>query len=174
MHVGSLEEKSSLTYEMNALVLGVTLDRKETFILSQQELPHEFLPMKSKINSPRRFAVAPIDVAMRRIVSMLFVLMLAIASTTESRAVAARPLRIAYLFTSGTMASMWMAKETGGFAKEGLDVEMISMSSTLALPVLIANEVDVSQVSAVPLINASVASRKRPANAVDFVQQEEN
>ena len=45
---------------------------------------------------------------------------------------------------------MWMAKESGGFAKEGLDVEMISMSSVLALPALIANEVDVIQVSAVP------------------------
>lgn len=51
---------------------------------------------------------------------------------------------------------MWMAKETGGFAKEGLDVEMISMSSVLALPALIANEVDVIQISAVPLINASL------------------
>src|ERR1044072_1784646 len=68
----------------------------------------------------------------------------------------ARPLRIAFLFTSGTMASMWMAKATGAFAKEGLDVEMISMSSTLALPALIANEVDVIQISAVPLINASL------------------
>jgi NitT/TauT family transport system substrate-binding protein len=54
------------------------------------------------------------------------------------------------------MASLWMAKESGGFAKEGLDVEMISMSSTLALPALIANEVDVIQISAVPLINASL------------------
>jgi len=54
------------------------------------------------------------------------------------------------------MASMWMAKESGGFAKEGLDVEMISMSSVLALPALIANEVDAIQISAVPLINASL------------------
>ena len=35
-------------------------------------------------------------------------------------------------------------------------VEMISMSSILALPALIANEVDVIQISAVPLINASL------------------
>jgi len=82
--------------------------------------------------------------------------MLSAAPLRESRAAASRPLRIAYLFTSGTMASMWMAKETGGFAKEGLDVEMISMSSTLALPALIANEVDLIQISAVPLINASL------------------
>src|SRR6266508_1981813 len=90
------------------------------------------------------------------IISTIFTLLLACAAARESHAAAARPLRIAYLFTSGTMASMWMVKETGGFAKEGLDVEMISMSSTLALPALIANEVDVIQISAVPLINASL------------------
>lgn len=78
------------------------------------------------------------------------------AAPSICHAAASRPLRIAFLFTSGTMASMWMAKETGAFAKEGLDVEMISMSSTLALPALLANEVDVIQISAVPLINASL------------------
>jgi NitT/TauT family transport system substrate-binding protein len=87
---------------------------------------------------------------------MFFALTLAIAAPDETQAAATRPLRIAYLFTSGTMASMWMAKETGAFAKEGLDVEMISMSSILALPALLANEVDVIQISAVPLINASL------------------
>jgi len=105
---------------------------------------HKVSSMKSKINSPWR------------IVSTLFVLTLIIAAATEARAAATRPLRIAYLLTSGTMASLWMAKETGGFAKEGLDVEVISMSSVLALPALIANEVDVIQISAVPLINASL------------------
>jgi ABC-type nitrate/sulfonate/bicarbonate transport system substrate-binding protein len=96
------------------------------------------------------------DIYLWRFTSTFFVLMLAIATANETHAAAARPLRIAYLFTSGTMASMWMARETGGFAKEGLDVEMISMSSTLALPALIANEVDVIQVSAVPVITASL------------------
>jgi ABC-type nitrate/sulfonate/bicarbonate transport system substrate-binding protein len=93
---------------------------------------------------------------MRSIVSTLFVLALATTTVSETHAAATRPLRIAYLLTSGTMASLWMAKETGGFAKEGLDVEVISMSSVLALPALIANEVDVIQISAVPLINASL------------------
>ena len=105
------------------------------------------------------FLVYPDDsftMRQRCIISTLFVLTLAIVAASETRAAAARPLRIAYLFTSGTMASMWMAKETGGFAKEGVDVEMISMSSILALPALIANEVDVIQISAVPLINASL------------------
>ena len=89
-------------------------------------------------------------------IATILLTVLLIAPTRESHAAATRPLRIAFLFTSGTMASMWMAKETGGFAKEGLDVEMISMSSTLALPALLANEVDVIQISAVPLINASL------------------
>ena len=84
------------------------------------------------------------------------ILLLALVAALEARAAAPRPLRIAFLFTSGTMASLWMAKESGAFAKEGLDVEMISMGSTLALPALIANEVDVIQVSAAPVITASL------------------
>jgi ABC-type nitrate/sulfonate/bicarbonate transport system substrate-binding protein len=84
------------------------------------------------------------------------ILLLALVAARETRAAAARPLRIAFLFTSGTMASLWMAKESGAFAKEGLDVEMISMGSTLALPALLANEVDVIQVSAAPVITASL------------------
>ena len=88
--------------------------------------------------------------------SALIFLLSVFATQDASHAATARPLRIAFLFTSGTMASVWMAKETGALAKEGLDVEMISMSSALALPALIANEVDVIQVSAVPVITASL------------------
>src|SRR5262245_36207814 len=58
------------------------------------------------------------------------ILLLALIAAGEARAAAPRPLRIAFLFTSGTMASLWMAKETGAFAREGLEVEMISMAST--------------------------------------------
>ena len=89
------------------------------------------------------------------IISVVIACTLAVLSH-EAHTAATRPLRIAFLFTSGTMASMWMANESGAFAKEGLDVEMISMSSTLALPALLANEVDAIQISAVPLINASL------------------
>ena len=67
-----------------------------------------------------------------------------------------RPLRVAYLSTSATMASLWMAKEIGGFTKESLDVEVISMSSSNAIPALIANELDAVQVSAAPVITASL------------------
>ena len=69
---------------------------------------------------------------------------------------ASRPLRVAYLSTSATMASLWMAKEIGGFAKEKIDVEVLSMASSVAIPALIANEIDAVQVSAAPVITASL------------------
>jgi ABC-type nitrate/sulfonate/bicarbonate transport system substrate-binding protein len=84
------------------------------------------------------------------------ILLVALVAAPETPAAAPRPLRIAFLFTSGTMASLWMAKESGAFVKEGLEVQMISMGSTLALPALLANEVDVIQVSAAPVITASL------------------
>jgi NitT/TauT family transport system substrate-binding protein len=54
------------------------------------------------------------------------------------------------------MAPLWMAKENGGFVKEGLDVEMLSMASSSFMPAVIANEVDVVEVSAAPIIIASL------------------
>ena len=53
-----------------------------------------------------------------RILTILFFLV-AVVTAPGARAAAARPLRIAFLFTSGTMASLWMAKESGAFAREG-------------------------------------------------------
>src|SRR5688572_10324677 len=67
-----------------------------------------------------------------------------------------RPIRVAYLSTSATMASLWMAKETGALSKEGLEVEILSMASSVALPALIAGEVDVVQMSAAPVLTASL------------------
>jgi ABC-type nitrate/sulfonate/bicarbonate transport system substrate-binding protein len=67
-----------------------------------------------------------------------------------------RPLRVAYLSTSATMASLWMAKEIGGFVKEGLDVDVLSISSSLGVPALIANELDAVQMSAAPVLTASL------------------
>ncbi len=67
-----------------------------------------------------------------------------------------RPLRVAYLSTTVTMAPVWMAKEIGGFAKEGLDIEVLTMQSTSAIPALIANEIDVVEVSAAPVLTAAL------------------
>jgi NitT/TauT family transport system substrate-binding protein len=54
------------------------------------------------------------------------------------------------------MASVWMAKEMGAFAREGLDIEVLTMQSTSAIPALIANEIDVVQVSAAPVLTAAL------------------
>jgi NitT/TauT family transport system substrate-binding protein len=67
-----------------------------------------------------------------------------------------RPLRVAYLSTSATMAPVWMAKESGALVKEGLDVEVLTMQSTSAIPALLANEIDVVEVSAAPVLTAAL------------------
>lgn len=78
------------------------------------------------------------------------------ASQAQTTGRSARPLRVAYLSTSTTMAPVWMAKDSGAFAKEALDVEVLSMSSSSAIPALIANEIDVVEVSAAPVLTASL------------------
>ena len=78
------------------------------------------------------------------------------ASQAQTTGRSARPLRVAYLSTSTTMAPVWMAKESGAFAKEALDVEVLSMSSSSPIPALIANEIDVVEVSAAPVLTASL------------------
>jgi len=80
----------------------------------------------------------------------------AAVSQAQNSGRSARPLRVAYLSTSTTMAPVWMAKDSGAFAKESLDVEVLSMSSSSAIPALIANEIDVVEVSAAPVLTASL------------------
>jgi ABC-type nitrate/sulfonate/bicarbonate transport system substrate-binding protein len=54
------------------------------------------------------------------------------------------------------MASLWMAKETGAIAKEGIDVEVLTINASLAIPALIAGELDAIQISAAPVLTASL------------------
>jgi ABC-type nitrate/sulfonate/bicarbonate transport system substrate-binding protein len=76
--------------------------------------------------------------------------------TAPAHAAALRPLRVAYLSNSVTMASLWMAKETGAIAREGLDIQILSMTASVAIPALIANEIDAVQVSGAPVLTASL------------------
>jgi ABC-type nitrate/sulfonate/bicarbonate transport system substrate-binding protein len=87
---------------------------------------------------------------------LIAVILLLTPCQSAGQARHARPLRVAYLSTSATMASVWMAKDMGAFTKEGLDTEVLSMSSSSAIPALIANEIDVVQVSAAPVLTASL------------------
>jgi ABC-type nitrate/sulfonate/bicarbonate transport system substrate-binding protein len=91
------------------------------------------------------------------LVRLFFLAMiLTIARPFDLNAAAARPLRVAYLSTSGTMAPLWMAKEIGGFTREGIDVEVLSLASSAAIPALIAGELDAVEISAAPVLTASL------------------
>jgi ABC-type nitrate/sulfonate/bicarbonate transport system substrate-binding protein len=81
---------------------------------------------------------------------------LTITCPFDLNAAAARPLRVAYLSTSGTMAPLWMAKEIGGFSKEGVEVEVLSLTASAAIPALIAGELDAVEMSAAPVLTASL------------------
>ena len=97
------------------------------------------------------------DAASRLRRSILIAGLLAILSCAVFASIgAARPLRVAYLSTSATMAPVWMGKETGAFAREALDIEVLSLGSSSFIPALLANEIDVVEVSAAPVITASV------------------
>src|SRR5262245_40703227 len=69
---------------------------------------------------------------------------------------ATRPLRVAYMSTSTTMASLWITKETSAIAKEGIDVEVLSVNASLAIPTVITAELDAIQISAAPVLTASL------------------
>jgi ABC-type nitrate/sulfonate/bicarbonate transport system substrate-binding protein len=96
-------------------------------------------------------------VALRRCICLLlFGVMLSSVWPAHVSAATARPLRVAYLSNSATMASLWMAKETGAIAKEGIDVEVLTIAANLAIPALIAGELDAIQISAAPVLTASL------------------
>ncbi len=99
---------------------------------------------------------ATIEKMTRAIIAGIFVSIVMPVTGWAQSSRQARPLRVAYLSTSSTMASVWMAKDSGAFTKEGLDVEVLSMQSTSAIPALLANEIDVVQVSAAPVLTAAL------------------
>jgi ABC-type nitrate/sulfonate/bicarbonate transport system substrate-binding protein len=86
----------------------------------------------------------------------LFVFGAVVILWTAHVSAAGRPLRVAYMSTSATMASLWMAKETGAIAREGIDVEVLTINASLAIPALIAGELDAIQISAAPVLTASL------------------
>jgi ABC-type nitrate/sulfonate/bicarbonate transport system substrate-binding protein len=114
--------------------------------------------MKTKVDplAPGRSRVVSISCC--RFYGFVLSMGLALSLGSHSRldAAAPRPLRAAYLSNSVTMASLWMARETGALAKEGVDVEILSMTSSVALPALIAGEIDAVQMSAAPVLTASL------------------
>jgi ABC-type nitrate/sulfonate/bicarbonate transport system substrate-binding protein len=77
--------------------------------------------------------------------------------------VARDPLRVVYVTRNGAMAPMWIAHEAGIFARNGLDSEMIYVSSgTLGMQALLAKEVDIGVIAA----SAAVAANLSGADAI--------
>jgi NitT/TauT family transport system substrate-binding protein len=73
------------------------------------------------------------------------------------------PLRVVYVTRNGAMAPMWVAHEAGVFARNGLDTEMIYISSgTLGMQALLAKEVDIGVIAA----SAAIAANLSGADAI--------
>lgn len=89
----------------------------------------------------------------------LFFILMSITWMAGARGAAARPLRIAYLSNSVTMAPLWMAQDSGAIAAEGLDIEILRMTASVAVPALIAHEIDAVEMSAAPVLTASLRGR---------------
>ena len=75
----------------------------------------------------------------------LWFLALSITSGGAAETGKSVPLRLAYSAITVNQAIPWISFEAGHFKRNGLDVELIHASSTLALQALLAGEVSVSQ-----------------------------
>lgn len=65
-------------------------------------------------------------------------------------------LRVAYVVAAATQSPVWMAQETGAFAKNKVNVELQLIESAVALKALLVKQVDVVLQSASALINANL------------------
>ena len=107
-------------------------------------------------SNPQSFFDEAQDYSPWRFVSMLFAFTFAIAATnkTDAAVIHGRCGSHTYSRRGPWRRCGWRKKQEVSPKRVGC--RSYSMSSVLALPALIANEVDVIQISAVPLINASL------------------
>lgn len=73
-----------------------------------------------------------------------------------ARAQEKRDLRGAYVSPSYSQSINWIAKETGAFAKHGLNVELIYMSGGRSTQALVAGSIDFSSNAGPPLVQAGL------------------
>ena len=66
-------------------------------------------------------------------------------------------LRIAYITTSGSMATLWMAAASSAFQNEGLDVELVYIGASAAMAAILAGEVDAVEISAPGIVPVVLA-----------------
>jgi ABC-type nitrate/sulfonate/bicarbonate transport system substrate-binding protein len=66
-------------------------------------------------------------------------------------------LRIAYITTSGSMATLWVAAAASAFQNEGLDVELVYIQASAAIAAVLAGEVDAVEISAPGIVPVVLA-----------------
>ncbi len=80
-----------------------------------------------------------------------------LGSVVGGEAVAAEKLRVNWTAISGAMSGVWAAEEGGFFKKEGLNVELIHVtSSSKVLQAMLAGEIEATTVDPLTLVNSVV------------------
>jgi len=70
----------------------------------------------------------------------------------------ATTLKVAYPTTVGSMAVLWVTKEAGFFAKQGLDVELIYIGgSSKVVQAMLANEIPMAEIAIPAVIQSNLA-----------------
>jgi NitT/TauT family transport system substrate-binding protein len=78
------------------------------------------------------------------------------AAPAPTAAVARPRLRVAYVSPIGAMAPLWMAQESGAFERAGVPVEVRYIQANAAVPALLANEVEVLEISGPAVLSAAL------------------
>lgn len=93
------------------------------------------------------------------VVVLLLALGLSILRTGAPAIAADKPdkLRIAYITTSGSMATLWMAATSSAFQSERLDVELVYIQASAAIAAVLAGEVDAVEISAPGIVPVVLA-----------------
>ena len=80
----------------------------------------------------------------------------ATAAPLKPEAAERPPLRVAYVTPQAAGAMLWVAKEAGAFERQGVAVELKYIQANAAVTALLADEVDLIQISAPGLIPAAL------------------
>ena len=96
---------------------------------------------------------------MHSVMVLLLALGISILHASAPAIAADKPdkLRIAYITTSGSMATLWMAAASSAFQNEGLDVELVYIGASAAMAAILAGEVDAVEISAPGIVPVVLA-----------------
>jgi len=102
-------------------------------------------------------SVSSSPISPRTIVSYLLLVLNLFAPLDRASAQERREIKMAYVSPSNSQSISWIAKETGIFAKNGLNVEMIYMSGGRSTQALVAGSIEFSSNAGPPIVQAGLA-----------------